>query len=114
MRLQFRSLAGGTDNGPAHTYMVSLSPNTISPNATTTARAARRFAALLCVAAVTLPVAALCQSRETSKLPTLPQLPTLPLQSRETLRESDSLRITGFQNPDLTTETRISQPGPTT
>ena len=109
MRLQFRSFAGGTDNGPAHTYMVS--PNTISPNATTTARAARRFAALLCVAAVTLPVAAFGQSRETSKLPTLQQLPTLQLQSREALGEGDSIRITVFQNPDLTTETRISERG---
>src|SRR6266850_5053894 len=111
MRLQFRSFAGGTDNGPAHTYMVSVSPNTISPNATTTARAARRFAALLCVAAVTLPVAAFGQSRETSKLPTLQQLPTLQLQSREALGEGDSIRITVFQNPDLTTETRISERG---
>src|SRR5258706_9535768 len=111
MRLQFRSFAGGTDNGPAHTHMVSLSPNTISPNATTTARTARRFAALLCVAAVTLPVAAFGQSRETSKLPTLQQLPTLQLQSREALGEGDSIRITVFQNPDLTTETRISERG---
>jgi polysaccharide export outer membrane protein len=93
--------------------MVSVSPNTISPNATTTttARAARRFAALLCVAAVTLPVAAFGQSRETSKLPTLQQLPTLQLQSREALGEGDSIRITVFQNPDLTTETRISERG---
>jgi len=91
--------------------MVSLSPNTISPNATTTAPAARRFAALLCVAAVTLPVAAFGQSRETSKLPTLQQLPTLQLQSREALGEGDSIRITVFQNPDLTTETRISERG---
>ncbi len=92
--------------------MVSLSPNTISPNATTTtAQAARRFAALLCVAAVTLPVAAFGQSRETSKLPTLQHLPTLQLQSREALGEGDSIRITVFQNPDLTTETRISERG---
>src|SRR5258706_5055408 len=102
MRLQFRSFAGGTDNGPAHTYMVSLSPNTISPNATTTAPAARRFAALLCVAAVTLPVPAFWQARETSKLPTLQQLPTLQLQSREATRVEDSLRITGFHDPALT------------
>src|SRR5260221_4778089 len=92
--------------------MVSLSPNTISPNATTTtAQAARRFAALLCVAAVTLPVAAFGQSRDTGKLPTLQQLPTLQLQSREALGEGDSIRITVFQNPDLTTETRISERG---
>ena len=32
-------------------------------------------------------------------------------QSRETLGEGDSIRITVFQNPDLTTETRISQRG---
>src|SRR5260221_2031951 len=108
MRLQFRSFAGGTDNGPAHTYMVSLSPNTISPNATTTARAARRFAALLCVAAVTPPGAALGQSRETNKLPTLQQLPTLHVQARQTPRESESIRTTRFHNTDITTPTRIS------
>jgi polysaccharide export outer membrane protein len=32
-------------------------------------------------------------------------------QSRETLGEGDSIRITVFQNPDLTTETRISERG---
>jgi polysaccharide export outer membrane protein len=59
---------------------------------------------LLCLAAVTLSVAAFGQSRETP-------LPTLQLQSRETLGEGDSIRITVFQNPDLTTETRISERG---
>jgi polysaccharide export outer membrane protein len=77
--------------------------NAICPNAAAT-RAARRLAALLCLAAVTLSVAAFGQSRET-------QLPTLQLQSRETLGEGDSIRITVFQNPDLTTETRISERG---
>ena len=81
--------------------MVSSSPNVISPNAT---RAGRRFAALLCLAATTLSPGAFGQSRET-------QLPTLQLQSRETLGEGDSIRITVFQNPDLTTETRISERG---
>src|SRR5258707_14870656 len=32
-------------------------------------------------------------------------------QSREILGEGDSVRITVFQNPDLTTETRISERG---
>jgi polysaccharide biosynthesis/export protein len=79
--------------------------NAISPNAAAT-RAARRLAALLCLAAMTLSAAAFGQgqSRET-------QLPTLQLQSRETLGEGDSIRITVFQNPDLTTETRISERG---
>ena len=47
---------------------------------------------VLCVAAMTLPAAAFGQSRET-------------------LGEGDSVRITVFQNPDLTTETRISERG---
>ncbi len=47
---------------------------------------------VLCVAAMTLSAAALGQSRET-------------------LGEGDSVRITVFQNPDLTTETRISERG---
>ena len=39
-------------------------------------------------------------------------LPTAAFgQSRETLGEGDSVRITVFQNPDLTTETRISSRG---
>ena len=53
---------------------------------------------------MTLSAAAFGQSRETP-------LPTLQLQSRETLGEGDSIRITVFQNPDLTTETRISERG---
>ncbi len=69
---RFRSLAGGI--------------RFVSPNAT------RRFAALLCLAAITLPAAAFGQSRET-------------------VGEGDSIRITVFQNPDLTTETRISERG---
>jgi len=56
------------------------------------ANAARRFAVLLCLAAMTLSAAAFGQSRET-------------------LGEGDSVRITVFQNPDLTTETRISERG---
>lgn len=59
---------------------------TISPNI------ARRFAVPFCLAAMTLSVAAFSQSRET-------------------LGEGDSIRITVFQNPDLTTETRISERG---
>jgi polysaccharide export outer membrane protein len=78
--------------------------NAICPNAAAT-RAARRLAALLCLAAaMTLSAAVFGQSRETP-------LPTLQLQSRETLGEGDSIRITVFQNPDLTTETRISERG---
>jgi len=56
---------------------------------------ARQFAALLCLAAMTLSAAALGQSREI-------------------LGEGDSIRITVFQNPDLTTETRISERGTVT
>src|SRR5258706_1865521 len=55
----------------------------------------RWLAALLCVAAVALPN-------------------TGAAQSRETLGEGDSIRITVFQSPDLTTETRISDRGPIT
>jgi polysaccharide export outer membrane protein len=86
--------------------MVSSSPNAISPNAISpnATRAGRRFAALLCLAATALSPGAFGQARET-------QLPTLQLQSRETLGEGDSIRITVFQNPDLTTETRISERG---
>ncbi len=57
---------------------------TASPNAA--------LAALFCVAAMMLSAAAHGQSRET-------------------LGEGDSVRITVFQNPDLTTETRISERG---
>ena len=55
-------------------------------------QAARRFTALVCLAALTLPGAAFGQSHET-------------------LGAGDSVRITVFQNPDLTTETRISEAG---
>jgi polysaccharide biosynthesis/export protein len=78
--------------------------NAIPPNAVVTTRAARRLAALLCLAAMTLSAAAFGQPREAP-------LPILQLQSRETLGEGDSIRITVFQNPDLTTETRISERG---
>jgi polysaccharide biosynthesis/export protein len=54
--------------------------------------AARWLAALLCFAATSFPFTALGQSREA-------------------LGEGDSIRITVFQNPDLTTETRISERG---
>jgi polysaccharide export outer membrane protein len=54
--------------------------------------AGRWLAALLCLAAMTLSTMACGQSRET-------------------LGEGDSIRITVFQNPDLTTETRISERG---
>src|SRR5216683_5339500 len=60
--------------------------STVSPGA------ARRFAAVLCLAVMTLSVAAFGQSREA-------------------LGEGDSVRIVVFQNPDLTTETRISERG---
>ncbi len=60
--------------------------STISPIA------ARRFAAVLCLAVMTLSVTAFGQSREI-------------------LGGGDSVRITVFQNPDLTTETRISERG---
>jgi len=75
MFLQLRSFAVGAPDSAA-----------VSPNA------ARRLAALLCLAAMTLSVAAFGQSREI-------------------LGEGDSIRITVFQNPDLTTETRISERG---
>src|ERR1051325_5555205 len=51
-----------------------------------------RFAALICVAALALWGTAFGQSREL-------------------LGEGDTVRITVFQNPDLTTETRISERG---
>jgi polysaccharide export outer membrane protein len=76
MSLQLRSFAVGVLDSVA----------AVSPNA------ARRLAAFLCLAAMTLSVAAFGQSRET-------------------LGEGDSIRITVFQNPDLTTETRISARG---
>jgi len=60
--------------------------STISPIA------ARRFAAVLCLAVMTPSVTAFGQSREI-------------------LGGGDSVRITVFQNPDLTTETRISERG---
>ena len=55
------------------------------------------LAALLCFAVMMLSAGAYGQSRESP--------------SRETLGEGDSVRITVFQNPDLTTETRISERG---
>src|SRR5262245_62336061 len=55
-------------------------------------RVTRRFAAALCLAAVMLPGAAIGQSRDV-------------------LGEGDSVRITVYQNPDLTTEARISDQG---
>jgi polysaccharide export outer membrane protein len=61
-------------------------PSAASANVT------RPLAALLGIAAMLLSAAALGQSRET-------------------LGEGDSVRITVFQNPDLTTETRISERG---
>jgi polysaccharide export outer membrane protein len=76
MWLPFRSFADGSA--------------IVSPNKATFA--ARRIAALLCLAAMTLSGQALGQSREV-------------------LGEGDSIRITVFQNPDLTTETRISERG---
>src|SRR6266853_20003 len=54
--------------------------------------AARRFGAVLCLAVMTLSVTAFGQSREI-------------------LGGGDFVRITVFQNPDLTTETRISERG---
>ena len=57
------------------------------------ARAARTLAALFCLALTALPNIAFGQP------------------PRETLGEGDSIRITVFQNPDLTTETRISEQG---
>ena len=52
----------------------------------------RRIAAALCLAATTLSGAVIAQSRDV-------------------LGEGDSIRITIFQSPDLTTETRISEKG---
>ncbi|HET7766798.1 MAG TPA: polysaccharide export protein EpsE [Burkholderiales bacterium] len=54
--------------------------------------ATRRFAAALCLAATTLSAVAFGQSGEI-------------------LGEGDSIRVTVFQNPDLATETRISERG---
>lgn len=58
-----------------------IAPNTV-----------RRYVTLLCLAVMSQSVTAFGQSRET-------------------LGEGDSVRITVFQNPDLTTETRISERG---
>ncbi len=55
------------------------------------------LAALLCIAVMALSAGAYGPSRESP--------------SREALGEGDSVRITVFQNPDLTTETRISERG---
>jgi polysaccharide biosynthesis/export protein len=55
------------------------------------------LAALLCIAVMALSAGAYGQSRESP--------------SREALGEGDSVRIMVFQNPDLTTETRISERG---
>lgn len=63
-----------------------------SGKATIAARTLRRIAVLICLAAITLSGSALGQSREV-------------------LGEGDSIRITVFQNPDLTTETRVSERG---
>jgi len=54
--------------------------------------AARPLVALLCLTVILLPVTAVGQSRET-------------------LGAGDSIHITVFQNPDLTTDTRISERG---
>src|SRR5258708_9400689 len=54
-------------------------------------------ALLCCIAVMALSAGAYGQSRESP--------------SREALGEGDSVRITVFQNPDLTTETRISERG---
>src|SRR5881397_1766212 len=56
-------------------------------------RAARGLLALFCLVLTALPGMAFGQP------------------PRETLGEGDSIRITVFQNPDLTTETRISEQG---
>ena len=57
-----------------------------------------RLAALACCAALLVVVAGQSQAREDP-------------QTRDTLGAGDSVRITVFQNPDLTTETRISDRG---
>lgn len=56
------------------------------------------FATLICYVAMAIPTQGLSQARETS-------------QGREVLGPGDSVRITVFQNPDLTTETRLSDRG---
>lgn len=63
-----------------------------NPHKADSPSAARRFAVLFCLAAMALSATAVGQSRET-------------------LGEGDSIRVTVFQNPDLTTETRISERG---
>src|SRR6266566_5579292 len=77
-------------HSPAATVAEAMQPyknqSAISPIA------ARRFAAVLCLAVMTLSVTAFGQSREI-------------------LGGGDSVSITVFQNPDLTTETRISERG---
>ena len=56
------------------------------------------LATLICYVATVMPTQDLSQARETS-------------QGREVLGPGDSVRITVFQNPDLTTETRLSDRG---
>lgn len=46
-----------------------------------------------------------------SPAPSMPPVANANSQSRETLGPGDSIRITVFQNPDLTTESRLSQSG---
>jgi polysaccharide export outer membrane protein len=55
-------------------------------------------ATLVCYAAMAMAAPGLCQARDTS-------------QGSEVLGPGDGVRITVFQNPDLTTETRISERG---
>lgn len=70
-------------------------------------------AALAQVAARTQPTAALGQATAAQgQMAAAPaQMPAAPAQTRETLGEGDTLHITVFQNPDLTTDARVSEKG---
>src|SRR6266581_1120287 len=88
----YRGAACGCNSRHSPAAMVAEAMQPYKNQSTISPGAARRFAAALCLAVMTLSATAFGQSRET-------------------LGEGDSVRITVFQNPDLTTETRISERG---
>src|SRR5581483_5544464 len=85
----------------AHAHMTDIRR---MPKARFTSVHALRLAALICCAAMIATTADLSLAREA---PQSRETTTV----RETLGAGDSVRITVFQNPDLTTETRVSERG---
>src|SRR6266704_3372152 len=92
MSCDYRGAPCGCNSRHSPAAMVAEAMQPYKNQSTISPGAARRFAAVLCLAVMTLSATAFGQSRET-------------------LGEGDSVRITVFQNPDLTTETRISERG---